>query len=90
MADPRRAARGRDPVSCLAGSSGLAGGDYGRLLPGLRTPARRAHEHVLARPRDVRRGADEVAVRWVKRRWKYDEQGCARKTFTEWVPQIPP
>ena len=47
------------------------------------TPARRAHERVLARPRDVRRGADGVAVSWVKRGWKCDELGCARKTFTE-------
>jgi transposase len=58
--------------------------------PDCGTPAWRAHERVLARPRDVRRGANEVAVSWVKRRWKCDEQGCARKTFTEWVPQIPP
>ena len=33
---------------------------------------------------------DPVAVRWVKCRWKCDEPGCARKTFTEWVPQVPP
>jgi len=43
----------------------------------------------MARPRDVRRGADEVAVRWIKRRWKCDEDRCDRKTFTEWVPQVP-
>ena len=52
--------------------------------------ARRVHETVLARPRDVRRGGDPVRVWWVKRRWKCDEPGCARKTFTEWVPQVPP
>src|SRR6266496_1037354 len=34
------------------------------------TRAARVHEHVLARPRDVRRGADEVRVAWLKRRWK--------------------
>jgi len=50
----------------------------------------RVHETVLARPRDVRRAADPVDLRWVKFRWKCDEQACDRKTFTEWVPQLPP
>ena len=45
---------------------------------------------MLARPRDVRRGGDPVAVWWVKCRWKCGEPGCARKTFTERVPQVPP
>jgi transposase len=58
--------------------------------PDCRTPAGRVHEYVLARPRDARRGPDQVAVHWVKRRWKCEAEGCARKTFTEWVPQIPP
>jgi hypothetical protein len=48
------------------------------------------HETVLACPRDVRRAGDRVRAWWVKRRWKCDEPGCARKTFTEWVPQVPP
>ena len=29
-------------------------------------------------------------MRWVKRRWKCDEEACCRKTFTEWLPQVPP
>ena len=45
---------------------------------------------MLARPRDVRRGPVRVDLCWVKRRWKCDERGCARKTFTGWVPQVPP
>jgi transposase len=49
----------------------------------------RAHETVLARPRDVRRGADAVDVCWVKHRWKCGEDDCPRKTFTEWIPQVP-
>ena len=61
-----------------------------RVCPGCGTAAGRVHETVLARPRDVRRGADEVTACWVKRRWKCDEQDCPRKTFTEWVPQVPP
>ena len=27
---------------------------------------------------------------WVKCRWKCDEEACCRKTFTEWLPQVPP
>jgi transposase len=45
---------------------------------------------VLSRPRDVRRGGDPVAVWWVKCRWKCGEEACGRKTFTEWLPQVPP
>ena len=52
--------------------------------PDCGTVSSRRHDTVLARPRDVRRGGDPVAVWWVKRRWKCDEQGCDRKTFTEW------
>jgi transposase len=48
------------------------------------------HETVLARPRDLRRGADEVRLHWVKRRWKCGEPSCRRKTFTESVPRVPP
>ena len=50
----------------------------------------RRHDTVLARPRDVRRAGDQVAVWWVKCRWKCDEPGCGRKTFTEWLPQVRP
>jgi transposase len=52
--------------------------------------ASRVHEYVLGRPRDVARGLDAVEVRWVKRRWKCSNGACERKTFTEWVPQVPP
>ena len=58
--------------------------------PDCGTVSGRVHETVLARPRDVRRAGDQVRAWWVKRRWKCDEPGCARKTFTEWVPQVPP
>jgi transposase len=59
-------------------------------VPGVRDGAGRVHETVLARPRDVRRAGDPVRAWWVKRRWKCDEPGCGRKTFTEGVPQVPP
>ena len=60
------------------------------VCPDCGTAASRVHETVLARQRDVRRGPDRVQVRWVKRRWKCAEQACSRKTFTEWLPQVPP
>jgi transposase len=48
------------------------------------------HEQAVTGPRDVRRGLDRLAVRWVRRRWKCLAEGCARKTFTEPVPAVPP
>jgi transposase len=58
--------------------------------PDCGTVSVRVHETVLARPRDVRRGSDQVRVWWVKRRWKCQDGRCDRKTFTEWLPQVPP
>ena len=58
--------------------------------PDCGTVSGRVHETVLARPRDVRRAADPVDLRWVKVRRKLGNQECPRKTFTEWVPQLPP
>jgi transposase len=54
------------------------------------TRAARVHEYVLTQPRDLRRGLDEVAVCWLKRRWKCEQPACPRRTFTERVPQLPP
>jgi transposase len=48
------------------------------------------HEYVLTRPRDLRRGLDEVCVAWLKRRWKCQAPACERKTFTESLPQVTP
>ena len=50
----------------------------------------RVHEYVLTRPRDLRRGLDEVSVAWCKRRWKCGRPECPRKTFTESLPAVPP
>jgi transposase len=57
--------------------------------PDCRTRAGRVHEHVLARPRDQRRGLDKVSLCWLKRRWKCGNDGCGRKTFTESLPEVP-
>jgi transposase len=48
------------------------------------------HEYVLTRPRDLRRGLDEVSVCWLKRRWKCGNGECGRRTFTESLPAVPP
>jgi len=50
--------------------------------------AGRVHEYVLTRPRDLRRGRDQVAVTWLKRRWKCACQDCRRQTFTESLPAV--
>lgn len=57
--------------------------------PGCGTVSARVHEYVLTRPRDLRRGLDEVTVAWCKRRWKCGNERCARRTFTESLPAIP-
>ena len=58
--------------------------------PACGTISGQVHETVLARPRDVRRAADPVDLRWVKIRRKCGNLDCPRKTFTEWVPAVPP
>ena len=46
--------------------------------PDCGTVSARRHDTVLARPRDVRRAGDPVAVWWVKCRWKCDGRRAAR------------
>jgi transposase len=58
--------------------------------PDCGTVSDRVHETVVTRPRDTRRADDAVDLRWVKYRRKCGNQQCPRKTFTEWVPALPP
>ncbi|MGH3915041.1 MAG: ISL3 family transposase [Pseudonocardiaceae bacterium] len=58
------------------------------VCPDCQSPAGRVHEWVLTRPRDVPRGRDRVELVWLKRRWKRDNPGGARLTFTEAVGQV--
>jgi transposase len=60
------------------------------VCPGCGSYSARVHEYVLTRPRDLRRGLDEVSVAWCKRRWKCGAPGCGRATFTESLPAVPP
>lgn len=59
------------------------------VCPDCQTRAGRVHEQVVTRPRDLPRGRDPVAWVWLKWRWKCDNPGCARATFTEVVGQVP-
>jgi transposase len=68
----------------------VTGDPAAAACPDCGTVSSRVHEQVLTRPRDVARGLDAVQVWWVKRRWKCQDERCGRKTFTEWVPQVPP
>jgi transposase len=61
-----------------------------RACPDCGTVSHRVHDTVVTRPRDVRRAGDLVDLQWVKVRWKCGQDDCDRKTFTEWVPQLPP
>jgi transposase len=54
------------------------------------TGSSRVHDLVVTCPRDVRRGDDPVALRWVKRRLKCENADCPRRTFTERAPAVPP
>ena len=70
-------------VWVATGSPGAA------ACPDCGTVSGRVHEYLLTRPRDLRRGRDEVSVCWLKRRWKCVSQECPRKTFTESLPAVP-
>jgi transposase len=58
--------------------------------PDCGTVSGRVREHLLAWPRDLRQGLDEVTVAWCKRRWVCGSQECPRVTFTESLPAIGP
>jgi transposase len=76
-------------------------GDDGRLAvwaritlpavcPGCGTVSETVHQYVTTRPRDVRACGHDVELCLVKRRMRCAEAACPRRTFTEWVPQVPP
>ena len=77
VADAEREADGTLTVWVVTDHPGAA------ACPDCGTVSGRVHEHVLTRPRDLRRGLDEITVAWCKRRWKCASQECCRVTFTE-------
>jgi hypothetical protein len=61
-----------------------------RLCPHCATPARRPKERVCTVVRDLPQAQTRIELRWHKQRWWCDNPDCARKTFTEAVPQAGP
>src|SRR5450631_81430 len=59
-----------------------------RVCPVCKTPSEHVREQVVTRPADI--GRDQVSVAWVKRRWECRVASCARRTFTESLPAVPP
>jgi transposase len=58
--------------------------------PGCQTPACRPKQWVVCRPRDLSWAGRTVRVMWVKRRWYCTHDACARGSFTESLPDLPP
>ncbi|MGI5518740.1 helix-turn-helix domain-containing protein [Streptomyces sp. CA-106131] len=60
-----------------------------RACPACGTFALRVKGLVRTRPRDLPYGERRLELVWLKRRWYCHEPDCARRSFTEQVPQIP-
>ena len=54
------------------------------------TRSSRSRGWVTTRPRDVKVGPDRPQIVWRKRKWLCTNISCERKSFTEWVPSVPP
>lgn len=63
--------------------------EQARACPGCGVMASRIKEWVTTRPRDLPVAGRQVDLRWRKRRWLCDQQGCERTTFTEAVGEVP-
>ncbi|MFI9384641.1 transposase family protein [Kutzneria sp. NPDC052558] len=63
--------------------------EQARTCPGCAARATRMKEWVTTSPRDLPAAGRRVDLRWCKRRWHCDQPGCARKTFTEAVDEVP-
>lgn len=49
----------------------------------------RVRQRRTTRPRDLRYGQDQLAVRWHKAQFSCVEKRCPRKAFTEQIPELP-
>jgi transposase len=63
--------------------------EQARRCPECGTRARRSKGRRVTRPRDLEVGGRRPRLVWRKRRWRCDEPGCRRKSFTEAVADIP-
>ena len=58
--------------------------------PDCGTPSSSPKAWVTTRPKDLPYGPDPVELVWRKRRWRCQNPGCRRKTFTEAIEAVPP
>lgn len=61
-----------------------------RCCPGCGVRSARSLGLVTTRPRDVPLAGRPPGLRWTKRRWACGNERCARRSFTESLPSIPP
>lgn len=61
-----------------------------RRCPACGTRSVRSLGLVTTRPRDLPLAGRPTALRWTKRRWTCGNDECARRSFTESLPSIPP
>ncbi|MBS2545307.1 transposase [Catenulispora sp. NL8] len=64
--------------------------EQANCCPGCGVRSENPHGWVRTRPRDLPVAGRRTALTWTKRRWKCQNPGCPRRTFTESLPQIPP
>lgn len=64
--------------------------EQARCCPGCGLRSQHAHSWVRTRPRDLPVAGRRTTLTWTKRRWRCRNPACARATFTESVPRIPP
>ena len=61
-----------------------------RCCPGCGTRSARSLGLVTTHPRDLPPAGRPTVLRWTKRRWRCENAGCERGSFTESIPAIPP
>ncbi|MFJ1604519.1 transposase [Streptomyces sp. NPDC088253] len=67
----------------------VAADEAARACPTCGVFATRVKGCAVTRPRDLPYGESGLEFRWHKRRWFCREAGCARRSFTEQIAQIP-
>ncbi|WP_328467337.1 ISL3 family transposase [Streptomyces sp. NBC_00448] len=67
----------------------VTGEDSARACPSCGVFATRLKDYRTTAPRHLACGGRQVSIRWRKARWHCTEAACARRTFTEAIPQVP-
>jgi transposase len=63
--------------------------EQARRCPECGTLSHRSKGRRVTRPRDLPVGGRPTRLRWHKRRWRCDDPGCTRASFTEAVAAVP-